>query len=156
MLEALLVYQKIDVDKKIAEMGKNKKVAAEAGEQKMQGARTLNVKELEKELAQNKKLIAMTAGDEDADGDEGSDSEPSEDNLSEDEMAKIIPIAPKPEPEKPKVGSGKSKKEPAKRRNSKTNLDATPNGGSSQQKQRPVPAPKVASQSSRSPMKRIM
>ena len=33
----------------------------------------------------------MTKGDEDGDGESGSDSEPSEDNLSEDEMAKIIP-----------------------------------------------------------------
>jgi hypothetical protein len=34
----------------------------------------------------------MTTGDEDGDGDDASDSQPSEDNLSEDEMAKIIPI----------------------------------------------------------------
>jgi hypothetical protein len=34
----------------------------------------LKVNDLEKELAQNKKLIAMTTGDEDGDGDEGSDS----------------------------------------------------------------------------------
>jgi hypothetical protein len=52
----------------------------------------------------------MTTGDEDGEGDEGSDSQPSEDNLSEDEMAKIIPINKEPEPLPPKLGSGKSKK----------------------------------------------
>ena len=59
------------------------------------------MKDIEKELAENKKLIEMTKGDENADGDSGSDSEPSEDNLSEDEMAKIIPLKKKPEPAKP-------------------------------------------------------
>lgn len=34
----------------------------------------------------------MTKGDEDGDDSACSDSEPSEDNLSEEEMAKIIPI----------------------------------------------------------------
>ena len=48
----------------------------------------------------------MTKGDEDAEDSPGSDSEPSEDNLEEEEMAKIIPIKPpekkvkKPEPAK--------------------------------------------------------
>ena len=37
----------------------------------------------------------MTKGDEDGEDSACSDSEPSEDNLSEDEMAKIIPIKPK-------------------------------------------------------------
>ena len=43
----------------------------------------------------------MTKGDEDGEDSAGSDSEPSEDNLEEEEMAKIIPIKPKkkvPEP----------------------------------------------------------
>jgi hypothetical protein len=92
----------------------------------------LKVNELEKELAQNKKLIAMTAGDEDGDGDEGSDSEPSEDNLSEDEMAKIIPIEKAPEPvPQPKVGSGKAKKQEASnRRPSKSGAEIFPNSSS--------------------------
>ena len=37
----------------------------------------------------------MTKGDEDGDDSACSDSEPSEDNLSEAEMAKIIPVKPK-------------------------------------------------------------
>jgi hypothetical protein len=127
-----LLYQRIDVDKKISEMGR-KKIPTEAIEEaKFKSLRTLKVNELEKELAQNKKLIAMTAGDEDGDGDEGSDSEPSEDNLSEDEMAKLIPIEKAPEPvPQPKVGSGKAKKpEPAKRRPSKSGADIPPNSSS--------------------------
>ena len=42
----------------------------------------------------------MTKGDEDGDDTAGSDSEPSEDNLSEDEMAKIIPVKRKESPSK--------------------------------------------------------
>ena len=34
----------------------------------------------------------MTSGDEDGDGDAGSDSEPSEDNMEEDQLAEIVPI----------------------------------------------------------------
>ena len=45
----------------------------------------------EKELLNNKKLLA--AGDGDSSG--GSDSEPSEDNLALDEMAKVVPIVDK-------------------------------------------------------------
>ena len=51
-------------------------------------------------MTTNKKLIEMTKGDEDGDGESGSDSEPSEDNLSEDEMAKIIPVKRKESPTK--------------------------------------------------------
>ena len=42
----------------------------------------------------------MTKGDEDGDDTAGSDSEPSEDNLSEEEMAKIIPVKRKESPTK--------------------------------------------------------
>ena len=52
---------------------------------------------LEKELSANKKLISMTMGEEG--GSSGSDSEPSADNLEEDEMAKIVPTK---EPKKKK------------------------------------------------------
>ena len=45
----------------------------------------------EKELLSNKKLLA--AGDGDSSG--GSDSEPSEDNLPIDEVAKVVPIVDK-------------------------------------------------------------
>ena len=46
-----------------------------------------------KELNENKALIKMTSGKEDGEGDSsGSDSAPSEDNLDEEDLAKIVPI----------------------------------------------------------------
>ncbi len=58
----------------------------------------INAQALEKELHANKKLIQMTAGDEG--NSSGSDSEPSCDNLEEEEMAKIVPIKSAKKPEK--------------------------------------------------------
>ena len=53
----------------------------------------INIDSLVNELRENKALIKMTEGKEDGDGDtSGSDSDPSEDNLEEEEMAKIVPI----------------------------------------------------------------
>ena len=40
-------------------------------------------------------MIELTTGDEDGNDSGASDSEPSEDNLEEDEMVKIIPMKPK-------------------------------------------------------------
>ena len=57
----------------------------------------------------------MTKGDEDGEESAGSDSEPSEDNLSEEEMAKIIPVKRKESPTKLK---DKNKKPELIRRNS--------------------------------------
>lgn len=72
--------------------------------------------EVEAELKQNQKLIQMTAGCEDEEEDEGSDSEPSGDNLDEDELAQIVPIV-KEEPPAKDVKNTKSKKpEPLKRK----------------------------------------
>jgi hypothetical protein len=51
--------------------------------------KSLNAHALEKELTDNKKLINMTMGEEG--NSSGSDSEPSADNLEEDEIAKTIP-----------------------------------------------------------------
>lgn len=49
----------------------------------------MNAQALEKELHGNKKLIAMTMGD---DGNSsGSDSEPSADNLDDEDIEKIVP-----------------------------------------------------------------
>ncbi len=48
--------------------------------------------DIETELKENQKLIQMTAGCEDEEEDEGSDSEPSGDNLDEEELAEIVPI----------------------------------------------------------------
>ena len=56
--------------------------------------------EVEAELKQNQKLIQMTAGYEDEEEDEGSDSEPSGDNLDEDELAQIVPIVKEEPPAK--------------------------------------------------------
>jgi len=78
LLEALIVYCKIDVPQNINEL------------RTKPSYKELDSKALEKELSQNKKLISMTTGDEG--GSSGSDSEPSADNLEEEEMAKIIPI----------------------------------------------------------------
>lgn len=64
----------------------------------------LNVDSLMKELGENKALIKMTSGPEDGDGESsGSDSAPSEDNLDEEDLAKIVPIkVKKKKVEKPK------------------------------------------------------
>lgn len=56
---------------------------------------------IEKELTQNKKLISMTMGEEG--NSSGSDSEPSADNLEEEEMAKIVPMKQTKKPLKPEI-----------------------------------------------------
>ena len=55
---------------------------------------------MEKEISSNKKLISMTMGDEG--NSSGSDSEPSADNLEEEEMAKVVPIKELKKKEPPK------------------------------------------------------
>ena len=61
----------------------------------------------------------MTKGDEDGEDTAGSDSEPSEDNLSEEEMAKIIPVKRKESLQKIK----EKKKPELVRKNSGKRLD---------------------------------
>ncbi len=95
VLEALLVYCKVDVGVVLNEIRhkgkKNKGIEEEKGEGLL--VVKLNIELLQKELKENKELIKMTEGKEDGDGDSSaSDSDPSEDNLEEEEMAKIIPI----------------------------------------------------------------
>ena len=51
----------------------------------------LNFKEIENELSSNKKLIDMTNGKDDGES-SGSDSQPSEDNLDEEELSTVVPI----------------------------------------------------------------
>jgi len=63
----------------------------------------------------------MTKGDEDGDESAGSDSEPSEDNLSEEEMAKIIPIKRKENASPTKVKE-KKKEAPLVRKQSSKRL----------------------------------
>ena len=75
LLEALIVYTKIDVKININEISDYSK---------------FNAKSLEQELTTNKKLISMTMGEEG--NSSGSDSEPSADNLDEEELAEIAPI----------------------------------------------------------------
>lgn len=96
LLESLIVYSKIEVKQSINHIKTDSTYYND-----------LNAKELEKELTENKKLISMTTGEEG--NSSGSDSEPSADNLEEDEMAKIVPIKPtkkkepiKKEPQPPK------------------------------------------------------
>lgn len=55
----------------------------------------LDVDVLREELNQNKELISMTESKGDGNESAGSDSEPSEDNLKEDEMAELVPMKPK-------------------------------------------------------------
>jgi uncharacterized protein YnzC (UPF0291/DUF896 family) len=92
LLEALIVYAKIEVVQNVNEIRKKGKEEVKEKEEKPQqpAYRQLSALALEKELSTNKKLISMTMGDEG--GSSGSDSEPSADNLEEDEMAKIVPI----------------------------------------------------------------
>ena len=74
----------------------------------------------------------MTKGDEDGDGESGSDSEPSEDNLSEEEMAKIVPI--KRKAESPNKLKDKKKPEPLVRKPSAKRLeDKSPSARGRQQ-----------------------
>ena len=91
----------------------------------------------------------MTKGDEDGEDTAGSDSEPSEDNLSEEEMAKIIPV--KRKESKSKI-TDKNKKPVLERKNSGKRLDDK--SPSARGKQPPQLQPR--SFPARSPIKRIL
>ena len=89
VLEALIVYSKIEVKRD----GSDLKKYTEDGQQVKSPSYTdFNADAIQKELTQNTKLIKMTMGEEG--NSSASDSEPSADNLDEDEMAKIAPIKP--------------------------------------------------------------
>lgn len=114
VLMALLIYCKIDVDKKIEEF-KSKPGEPETVKSEDLPRSTFKLADVEKELKENKKLIEMTAGDEEGDGDAGSDSEPSEDNMDEIELAEIVPLPKKQEvvePPKPVPVAKPKKVEP--------------------------------------------
>jgi len=90
LLESLIVYCKIDVHQSI------KQIKPNADDEKKEGNDTgelynITAKDLQKELMANKKLMALTTGRDDGES-SGSDSEPSADNLDEEEMASVIPI----------------------------------------------------------------
>jgi hypothetical protein len=106
LLEAIIVYCKIDVHQSIREI-KRKPLTPEEQENEAnqppqdndeRAYAKLNAKALSDELLKNKQLISMTMGDEG--GSSGSDSEPSADNLEEEEMAKIVPIKVNKKPKK--------------------------------------------------------
>lgn len=97
LLEALIVYSKINVKANLKELHPKKEAVTE--EKVVVPSYTdISALELEKELTQNKKLINMTMGEEG--NSSGSDSEPSADNLEEEEMAKLVPQKKKAPPPK--------------------------------------------------------
>jgi hypothetical protein len=81
LLETLIVFYKIEVFQNI----KNIKQGEEDEDDSILFDK-LNAGDFEKELTQNKELIRMTMGREDG-ASSGSDSEPSVDNLDEEEIA---------------------------------------------------------------------
>ena len=125
LMEGLIVYAKINVGPlKPQHMPKNSKPqpAAAAQEESKEAKQyaAIRMQDVEKELTTNKQLIEMTKGDEDGDGESGSDSEPSEDNLSEEEMAKVVPIKRKVESP---LKKDKNKKPELQRKPSAKRLD---------------------------------
>jgi hypothetical protein len=81
LLETLIVYYKIEVFQNI----KNIKQGEDEEDDSILFDK-LNAGDFEKELTLNKELIRMTMGREDG-ASSGSDSEPSVDNLDEEEIA---------------------------------------------------------------------
>jgi len=167
LLESLIVYTKIVVDPKKypakpIEESKERTAdpTSDQGEEEEPKPAVLythlKLADIETELETNKKLIEITKGDEDGDDSAASDSEPSEDNLEEEEMAKIIPIKQKPKPVQVKKPEPKKKPEPPSiKKLSTTNRnikgESSPTNKSAQKQPVPPRAPP-----SRSPMKRIM
>ena len=111
LLEAMIIYFKLNT----------KGILSSKADSKNDGSRlntAIKVTDLENELKENKELIKMTAGYADEEEDEGSDSEPSGDNLDEEELAQLVPIEKKPEevknPNPKKPDSSKTKIEDVK------------------------------------------
>ena len=88
-LEALIVYSKIEVKHDGDKKGRANK-EDKTDQKKKVSYMDFNAEDMVKELTQNKQLIKMTMGEEG--NSSGSDSEPSADNMDEDELAKITPI----------------------------------------------------------------
>ena len=91
LLECLIVYCRINVTESIKNIKSKKKDKKEKEEEveENQGEKVyemFNAHDLEQELTHNKQLIRLTSGADD-DASSGSDSEPSADNLEEEEMA---------------------------------------------------------------------
>lgn len=83
LLEALIIYFKLTQAKSDKKDGQTREDNPKT---------KIKLSDIETELKENQKLIQMTAGCEDEEEDEGSDSEPSGDNLDEEELAEIVPI----------------------------------------------------------------
>ena len=107
LLESLIVYCKIEVNATIKEIKKSEE-QQEADEYK-----NLNAVDMAKELSANKQLIKLTTGGENGES-SGSDSEPSADNLDEEEMEKIVPVEKKKVKPVPKTPPPAKKVEPIK------------------------------------------
>ena len=87
LMQAVIVNWNINVKQGINELG------------------SFNARSLEKELTQNKQLMKITSGDDEGNS-SGSDSEPSADNMDDEEMSKIVPaikIVKKPPPKKEEI-----------------------------------------------------
>ena len=80
----MIVFSKIEVKTD------GKKAIGDKDQKKPISYKDFNAEDVVKELTQNKKLIKMTMGEEG--NSSGTDSEPSADNLDEDEIAKILPV----------------------------------------------------------------
>lgn len=96
LCEAIIVYNKIEIAQNIKEIKSKPEEKVEEKkepEKRKFTYKDLNALQIEKELHGNKKLIAMTMGDEG--NSSGSDSEPSADNLDQEEIEKIVPSRPK-------------------------------------------------------------
>jgi hypothetical protein len=94
LLESLIVYCKIDVHASIKQIKGNKVEKKEEVKDEDEGEYTkFNAIELAQELTKNKKLMQLTTGRDDGES-SGSDSEPSADNLEEEELATMLPAKP--------------------------------------------------------------
>jgi hypothetical protein len=94
LLESLIVYCKIDVHASIKQIKGNKIEKKEEVKDEDEGEYTkFNAIELAQELTKNKKLMQLTTGRDDGES-SGSDSEPSADNLEEEELATMLPAKP--------------------------------------------------------------
>ena len=105
VVEALIVYCKINVQVTLNELRPRKQLDKKQEEPHEEektclihldpAYKALSYEAIHKELTDNKQLIKMTEGGEEGDGNSsGSESDPSEDNLEEDEIAKYVPIKP--------------------------------------------------------------
>ena len=158
LLEALIVYTKIQVAPlkpaqaiKQAAKALPKQEPAIPEEFKDIRYSKIRMNEIERELTENAKLIEMTKGDEDGDDTAGSDSEPSEDNLSEEEMAKIIPMKRRAA-ESPNKVKDRYKKPELVKKNSNKRLDEKSPSARTRAQQAVYPR----TNPTRSPMKRIL